>query len=635
MYVVGTAGHVDHGKSTLVKALTGIDPDRLKEEKEREMTIDLGFAWLTLPNGEKVGIVDVPGHKDFIENMLAGVGGIDAAILVIAADEGVMPQTREHLAILDLLQVKAGVIALTKIDLVEDKEWLDMVQEEVRETVKGTVLENAPIILTSARTGEGLDRLVQALQDILVRTPPRVDLGKPRLPIDRVFTITGFGTVVTGTLVDGCLQVGQEVEILPQGLRARIRGLQSYKEKIQVARPGSRVAVNLSGVDKEQISRGDVLTIPGWLTPTSLVDVHLRYLVDSPFPLPHNAEVKFFSGSAEVMAKVRVLDREEVKPGEEAFVQLVLERPIPLVKGDGFIIRWPSPPMTVGGGKVVEPHPGRKHRRFRPEVVEKLRILASGAPEEVFLNTLKAYEPARFQEILPRLGFGREEALEILYRLMEKGEVITLKPEGAGEEGYLLTRAGWDKLLARMESLLEDYHRRYPLRKGMPKEELRSRLKIPPGVLSEALARAAAEGRIREEEGVLALSRHEVRFSPEQKELVERLLSRFRASPYATPSVAECEAALGSELFSALLDTGILVKVSPEVVFLAETYREMVKRVVERLEREGKITVAQVRDMFGTSRKYALALMEHLDERKITRRVGDERVLLQKPAKGI
>lgn len=635
MYVVGTAGHVDHGKSTLVKALTGIDPDRLKEEKEREMTIDLGFAWLTLPNGEKVGIVDVPGHKDFIENMLAGVGGIDAAILVIAADEGVMPQTREHLAILDLLQVKAGLIALTKIDLVEDKEWLELVQEEVRETVKGTVLENAPLILTSAKTGEGLERLVQALQDVLIRTPPRIDLGKPRLPIDRVFTIVGFGTVVTGTLVDGCLQVGQEVEILPQGLRARIRGLQSYKEKIQEARPGSRVAVNLSGVDKEQIKRGDVLTIPGWLVPTSLVDVHLRYLADAPFPLPHSAEVKFFTGAAEVIAKVRVLDREKVMPGEEAFVQLVLERPIPLVKGDGFIIRWPSPPVTVGGGKIVDPHPGKKHRRFRAEVVEKLKILASGTPEEIFLNTLKAQEPVRFQEILPRLGLAREEALAILQKLIEKGEIITLKPEIAGEEGYILTKSGWDKLLSRMVSSLEDYHRRYPLRKGMSKEELRSRLKIPSGIFGEALARASAEGKIREEEGVVALSHHEVKFAPEQKEAVEKLLARFRTSPYATPSVAECETLLGSELFSALLETGILVKVSPEVVFLAETYREMVRRVIERLEREGKITVAQVRDMFGTSRKYALALMEHLDERKITKRVGDERVLLQKPARGL
>lgn len=635
MYVVGTAGHVDHGKSTLVRALTGIDPDRLKEEKEREMTIDLGFAWLTLPNGEKVGIVDVPGHKDFIENMLAGVGGIDAAILVIAADEGVMPQTREHLAILDLLQVKAGLIALTKIDLVEDKEWLEMVQEEVKETVKGTVLESAPLVLTSARTGEGLDRLVQILQEILIQTPPRVDLGKPRLPIDRVFTIVGFGTVVTGTLIDGSLQVGQEVEILPQGLRARIRGLQSYKEKIQVARPGSRVAVNLSGVDKEQISRGDVLTVPGWLTPTSLVDVHLRYLADAPFPLSHNTEIKFFSGSAEVMAKVRVLDREEVKPGEEVFVQLVLERPIPLVKGDGFIIRWPSPPMTVGGGKVVDPHPGKKHRRFRAEVMEKLKVLASGTPEEVFLNALRTQEPARLQDILPHLGFAKGRALEIMQRLLEKGEIIALKPEGASEEGYILTKAGWDKLLNRMVSLLEDYHRRYPLRRGMPKEELRSRLRIPLGILGEALARASAEEKLREEEGLVALSHHEVRFTPEQKELVDKLLARFRANPYSTPSVAECEAALGSELFSALLDMGILIKVSSEVVFLTETYREMVRKVVERLEREGRITVAQVRDMFGTSRKYALALMEHLDERKITRRVGDERVLLQKPAKGL
>ncbi|HDN79064.1 MAG TPA: selenocysteine-specific translation elongation factor, partial [Chloroflexi bacterium] len=300
MYVIGTAGHVDHGKSALVKALTGIDPDRLKEEKEREMTIDLGFAWFALPNGEKVGIVDVPGHKDFIDNMLAGVGGIDAALLVVAADEGVMPQTREHLAILDLLEVKAGLVALTKIDLVDDQEWLEMVEEEVKDCLKGTVLDGAPVVRVSAKTGEGLEKLAQELQKVLQHTSPRADLRRPRLSIDRVFTISGFGTVVTGTLIDGRLQVGQEVEILPQGLKARIRGLQSYKEKINEAKPGSRVAVNLSGVEKNQLSRGDVLTIPGWLLPTTLVDVHLRYLADAPYPLAHNTQVKFFSGAAEV-----------------------------------------------------------------------------------------------------------------------------------------------------------------------------------------------------------------------------------------------------------------------------------------------------------------------------------------------
>jgi len=569
--------------------------------------------------------------------MLAGVGGIDAALLVIAADEGVMPQTREHLAILDLLEVKAGLVALTKIDLVDDPEWLEMVEEEVKEHLKGTVLEDAPIVRVSARTGEGLDELLARLQEVLSHTPQREDKGRPRLPIDRVFTIAGFGTVVTGTLIDGRLYVGQEVEILPQKLRARIRGLQSHKQKIQEASPGSRVAVNLSGVNKEQLARGNVLTTPEWLVPTTLVDVHLRYLADAPYPLPHNAQVKFFSGSAEVMARVRVLDRDYVKPGEEAFVQLRLEEPVPLVKGDGFIIRWPSPAVTVGGGKVVEPHPARKHRRFRPEVIEHLRIMAWGSPEEIVLHTLQLREPARFSEVVARSGFSKDETARILSTLAERGELFPLSPAQKGmesairQDAYLVSAQGWKSILERITSLLADYHKRHPLRKGMPREEAKSRLRMPGGMFNEAIARAVTEGKVIEEEALLRLPEHKIAFTPRQQRLVDELLAEFRKSPYATPSVARCEEKVGPEVFNALLETGRLVRVSPDVVFLTETYREMVRRVVERLKREGRITVAQVRDMFGTSRKYALALMEHLDERKITKRVGDERVLLREP----
>ena len=298
MRVIGTAGHVDHGKSTLVEALTGIDPDRLKEEKEREMTIDLGFAWLTLPSGEQVGIVDVPGHKDFIKNMLAGVGGIDAALFVVAADEGVMPQTREHLAIVDLLQVMGGVVAITKKDLAEDEEWLELVMAEIAEELEDTVLADAPIVPVSARTGEGLPALLEVLDRYLQTTPDRRDLGRPRLPVDRVFTIAGFGTVVTGTLSDGHLTVGQEVEVLPQGLKARIRGLQTHKEKIETAVPGSRAAINLGGVSTDQLKRGDVVTLAGALKPTRLIDVRLQYLADASKPLKHNAALEFFSGAA-------------------------------------------------------------------------------------------------------------------------------------------------------------------------------------------------------------------------------------------------------------------------------------------------------------------------------------------------
>ncbi|MGH2524796.1 MAG: selenocysteine-specific translation elongation factor, partial [Anaerolineales bacterium] len=304
MHVIGTAGHVDHGKSTLVEALTGINPDRLKEERERQMTIDLGFAWLTLPNGEAVGVIDVPGHRDFIENMLAGVGGIDAVLFVVAADEGVMPQTREHLAILDLLQIQGGVIALTKADLVDD-EWLGLISADLSEAVQGTVLADAPIIPVSARTGVGLRQLEQVLQEVLAARPVRPDLGRPRLPIDRVFSLSGFGTVVTGTLVDGSFAVGDEVEILPPALRGRIRGLQTHKAKLERALPGSRVAINLAGVEVGQLRRGMVATRPGSLRPTSFVDVRFQHLREAEFPLKHNAEVKFFVGAAEALGTVR------------------------------------------------------------------------------------------------------------------------------------------------------------------------------------------------------------------------------------------------------------------------------------------------------------------------------------------
>ena len=305
MHVIGTAGHVDHGKSTLVQALTGTNPDRLKEEREREMTIDLGFAWLKLPDGEDVGIVDVPGHRDFIENMLAGVGGIDAVIFVIAADEGIMPQTREHLAILDLLQISDGVIALTKVDLIDDPDWLDLVEEDVRAAMRGTVLESAPIVRVSARTRFGLDELLTGLSTCLAKHPARIDLGRPRLPIDRVFTIAGFGTVVTGTLSDGHLRVGEEIQVLPSGLRGRVRGLQTHKKKEEFAVPGSRTAVNISGVNIDQIKRGDVIAHPGKYQPTRRLDVHFRLLANISQPLEHSTEVKLFLGAAEVVARVR------------------------------------------------------------------------------------------------------------------------------------------------------------------------------------------------------------------------------------------------------------------------------------------------------------------------------------------
>jgi selenocysteine-specific elongation factor len=626
---------VDHGKSTLVEALTGIDPDRLKEEKEREMTIDLGFAWLTLPGGERVGIVDVPGHKDFIKNMLAGVGGIDAALFVVAADEGVMPQTREHLAILDLLQVPGGVIALTKIDMAEDEDWLDLVEADLLEVLEGTVLDGAAVVRCSARTGEGLEDLVAELEGYLATSVPRRDVGRPRLPVDRVFTISGFGTVVTGTLSEGTLAIGQEVEIQPSGLKARIRGLQTHKQKIERAVAGSRVAINLTGVSTDEISRGEVVTTPGWLRPTTLIDCQLRYLADAPIPLKHNAPVDFFSGAAESQARVRLLGKRILAPGDDGWVQLRLDKPVALVKGDRFIIRQPSPSVTVGGGRVVNPFPGRRHRRFRAEVIERLETLAHGSPEEILLQDLERQQPCEVRGLMGRTSLSRQQAQDSLAALLENGQVFALdssSPAAVPESGFLVTRSGWGGMRERIEALLGEYHRSFPLRAGMPREEVKSRLarhvpKLTPRLFGEILARGMTEGWLAETGGALRLASHQPVFSAKQQQAVDYLLYTFRQEPYTTPSVAQCEEQVGGEVLNALIEQGQLVRLNEDVIFMTETYEEMRERLVAHLREQGSITVAQVRDMFGASRKYALALLGYLDEKRITRRVGDERVL--------
>ncbi len=645
MRVIGTAGHVDHGKSTLVHALTGIDPDRLKEEKAREMTIDLGFAWLRLPSGLEVSIVDVPGHEDFIKNMLAGVGGIDLALFVVAADEGVMPQTREHLAILDLLQVQDGVVALTKSDLIQDREWLDLVQEEVRDQLAGTVLQDAKIVPVSARTGQGLPELVAELDRLLQSPPAQHETGRPRLPIDRVFSMAGFGTVVTGTLVDGRLYSGQEVEILPlrspkdrpRGLKARIRGLQTHKDKVELAVPPSRVAVNLTGVSTEQLQRGDVLTTPGWLHPTSQFDARLRLLKSAPRPLTNNSMVDFFTGTAQCQARVRILDRKQVAPGEESWVQFVFPAPsgtqVAVVKGDRFIIRQSSPSLTLGGGSIVDPFPERRHHRFQPAVIQRLERLARGTPDEVLLQELERDQPCEVATLVARSALAAEAA-QTLHALLRDGRAVLLdSATGAESEAapasakYVMLVAGWESLLESMTSHLREYHQRYPLRSGTPREELKSRLQLPPRAFNDAVAKAAAQGVLVETDTVLSLADHRVVLNPEQQRNVTQLLQAFQRNPHTPPSLAESEALVGADVLAALVEQGNLVKVSDTVLFSAEAYEKMTQGVVSHIKREGRITLAQVRDMFDTSRKYAQALLEHLDEKRITKRVGDERIL--------
>jgi selenocysteine-specific elongation factor len=637
MRVVGTAGHVDHGKSTLIQALTGIDPDRLAEEKARGMTIDLGFAWLTLPSGQEVSIVDVPGHERFIHNMLAGVGGIDIALLVVAADEGVMPQTREHLDILDLLAIPSGAIVVTKMDLV-DEEWLGLVTAEIEDAVQGTVMAGAPIVPVSSVTGAGLDELKALLDRLLERERSRPGTGRSRLPIDRVFTISGFGTVVTGTLVDGDLQVGQEVEIQPGGRRARVRGLQSHRRKVDRASSGTRVAVNLAGVATDDLARGEVITAPGSLRATRLVDVKLRVLEDAPRPLVHNMPLTFHAGAAETTAKAALLDRQQIEPGQEAWAQIRLGAEVALAKGDLFIVRSPSPSVTMGGGTVVEPHP-RRHRRNQSAVLERLVVLERGSPDEIVLEQLRLREPVDFQTLAGRTGLSADETRAVLTALIASGEVVLLDGAAALQSGasarlvaasLLASRPGWERLSSAMRGHLQAYHASHPLRKGMPSAELRTRSGLEARTFARALARLLAEAQVVEVGPLLALPGHEVRLTPEMQARTSRLLAELQAAGASPPGRREIEDRHGvsTEETQALIERGDLVEVAPDVVYPRDVLDRIVDGIVAAIREHGAISVAGVRDLTGTSRKYSLAVLAYLDERRITKRVGDDRVLM-------
>ncbi len=619
MRVIGTAGHVDHGKSALVAALTGTHPDRLKEEREREMTIDLGFGWLTLPDGEEVGIIDVPGHRDFIENMLAGIGGIDAAILVIAADEGVMPQTREHLAILDLLQIPSGLIALTKTDLVQDPAWLGLVTRDIQLALANTSLRDAPIIPVSAKTGDGLNPLISNLQFLLQNKSPRPNLSRPRLPVDRVFSMAGFGTVVTGTLNDGTLSVGDEIEILPSGLRGRVRGLQTHKKKEEHAVPGSRTAVNISGVNAEQIRRGEVLAKPNQYQPTRRLDARFRLLADASAALQHNDEVKFFIGASETIGIVRLLGVEQLAPSEDAWIQLELREPIVAVRGDRYILRRPSPSETLGGGSIVDPHPSGRHKRMDESVLASLELMAGGSPSEMLMQAALALGVGTKRELAERARVNESIAEAAIETLIADGSLIALG------ESLVITLSQWEDLRDKAIEQVAAHHKNFPLRRGMPREELKSKLKLDARLFNLLITNYELHNLLIHSAGFLALPSHKVIFSVAQQIKVDALLNRFASAPFATPSVKECVAEAGEDVFVALADTGAVRLVSPEVVFRTADYESLVAGIKSALLERGQISLAEVRDLFGTSRKYAQALLEHLDSIGVTVRDGDVR----------
>lgn len=627
MRVIGTAGHIDHGKSSLVHALTGIDPDRLPEEKARGMTIELGFAWIDLGSqrdgragNDIVGVVDVPGHERFVRHMLAGVGGIDLALLVVAADEAVMPQTREHLAILDLLQVRHAVVALTKADLVED-DWLALARAEVRQALAGTTLAASPIVPCSSRTGDGLERLRATLAQELANTPERLDRGRPHLPVDRVFTLTGFGTVVTGTLLDGSLAVGQEIAFAPDGIRARIRGLQSHGRPLDRIGPGRRVAVNVSGVAVDDLARGMVLSLPGAIPAAHYLDLRLRVVRGAGVEVTHGMPVIVHTGAAEAPGRLRLLEVDRLRAGEEGWAQVALETPIAALRGDRAIVRVPSPAATVAGGGIVAINPPRHRRRHQP-TLERLAVLAAATPEERLLDVLAA-GPRTEAELGRRADLPLEQVAAGLATLERNGQVR--KAGKAGKAAYWVTPSWLDAALVRAREALAAFHRQYPLRRGMQGGALREILAIESRVWSELLESWRQDGSLGGLDELVWLQGHLAVPTAAQERAATAWLERLSTSLFAPPSGAE-PSELDAEMLAMLLERGNPVRIAEGVYLRRAAYEEMRAGALEIIDEQGQVTVGALRDRFGTSRKFALGLLEQLDDLRVTRRLGEGRV---------
>ncbi len=628
--IVGTAGHIDHGKSALVKALTGTDPDRLKEEKERGITIDLGFAHLGMGDLQ-VGFVDVPGHERFVRNMLAGVGGIDFVLLVVAADESVMPQTREHFDICRLLGIPAGMVVITKVDLVEP-ELVELVREEIQETVKGSFLEGAAIAAVSCRTGAGIEELKSAIGRLALAVPPRSSASLLRLPIDRAFSIRGFGTVVTGTLTSGEITKEQEIELIPGEVKARVRGIQVYGEPSERAVAGQRTAVNLQGVDLSQVRRGMVLTVPGLFKPSQILDVRLDLLPDA-LPLRNLIKVRFHQGTAEVLARVALIGQDTLVPGRSAFAQLRLDSPLFTLHGDAFIVRQFSPAVTIGGGKVLNPRPA-KHKTTDRTALEGMRRLTAGALKERIPALLAAHpQPAMdLVELNSLLGLPERELRSMCSELASSGD-CTLVPA----QPPILTLPG---VIAGLEEETVErivaFHRQYPLLKGIQREELRERVY---GGLPLEIFRFCLEGLVERRKVALqgemvSLHGREVELPEKSRQVKDRIEAAFLRAGYQPPSLSELPTAIpgGAEevrkIYFWMLKEKILIKISEDLAYHPATLEEMKKKIRAGFAPGARFGVAEFKQMFGITRKHAIPLLEFLDRERVTARKGNDRVLL-------
>jgi selenocysteine-specific elongation factor len=628
--ILGTAGHIDHGKTSLVKALTGVDTDRLKEEKERGITIELGFTFLDLPSGIRLGIIDVPGHEKFVKHMVAGAWGIDLVALVIAADEGVMPQTREHLDICRLLKVKKGLIVLTKIDLV-DRELLELVTEEVAEIVQDTFLKGAPILAVSSVTGEGIPQLISTLDFLSQKIEERSSNGLFRLPIDRVFVMKGFGTVVTGTVISGSLSLGETVEVLPPGLEGKVRSLQVYNRPVEKTVAGERAAVNLQGIEASAIERGDILISPNTLKPTQLIDAYLEYLPNAPRPLKHRTRQRFHIGTTLTNASIFILDREELAPGQGGFVQLRLEKSVVALQQDRFVIRGSSVIQTIGGGVILDSHP-EKHKRHSVSVIADLNLLKDGTGEQALSQHIhhSGMGGITLEYLLNRVEMPPSEIRMMIKKMSEKGDLLLIDPEKL----KVIEKGQYHQLKEMALTQLREFHQRSPMKSGLAKEELRT--KLPPEVdvkLFQILINDLIQSKeVVLEKDKLRLPGHQIS-SVDEKGLVKRVEVAVLKGGLQPPSPKELSEEWDEKeeevraIFEHLVHEGVLIKIKSEMYFHRVPFENLKEELVTYLKSHQEITTSQFKEMIKVSRKYTIPLIEYLDQIKLTIRLGEKRVL--------
>ena len=628
--IIGTAGHVDHGKTSLIQALTGTNPDRLKEEQERGMTIDIGFAALKLPDGTTAGIIDVPGHERFLKNMLAGASGVDVVLLVVAADESVMPQTIEHLDILRILDVRNGVVAMTKSDLV-DREWADTVEDDIRSHLKDSFLADAPIIRVSSTTGKGLDALKKSLLSAVSRAEARNASLPIRLPIDRVFTRPGFGTVVTGTLTSGRIRIGDSIEILPQGLTSRTRGLQVHNQKMTEAEAGSRVAINLVGIDPDAIQRGSVLAAPGSMVPTETFDATFRLLPSAASPLKDRTRVRVHTGTVEIIGRLRLLDdRNELEPGERCFVQFRGEEEFACLRTDRFVVRSYSPMHTLGGGTILEVSP-RRHRKADPVMLASLTAKERGTPEDLVESLLQIHPfGVSKRDLAAATGILAAQIDLALKTLIadEKAVALNLERHISGPAMRSITD--------RATLTLTAYHERYPLRPGMPKEEFRAALGrgLEPRALGPLLAHWLVDNSVVVEGAIVRLGTFQISLSDRQQALISRLEDYYRECGMAMPTIAEVVNAVHAppDAVTALLrvgtERGLFHRLAEDQFYHVDTVAHLKDIVAQHIREHGSITVSAFRDITSSNRRFSLLVLEYLDQIRFTRRQGDDRVLV-------